>query len=482
MKACLVPRRNHIIVMFGRPHRGDIIAIVGGTHLKALYNKHKLQQVTARRALFHFILHHRQPACPSTVYHPRMRSRRVVPAIILLFVLFIGIAQVVLLVRRQRSESDAGGGETVSSPRDFAILKDFRPAACSVKGQQCFAVNTAGSGVPSLHPEKEVRQCDTCPASRSFCFMGTCPCHPGWTGQGCDIWLKDVGLPNPWYSEICPNLSPNAPTFNKDASVADLGGEYSKPGGTRCQPLEKQDACAYLCFSNQMYGVAAVPISLWRAAQDAETQLWKSLGAPALSPNDRAAEHWRGFGNFACIRNASLGRAIEVGAGPWTQIKGILHVRQELSVSELTVFEPGADSYMRDVPSCSYRTGRLERFDSRGAHAFPVVVQSHGGELLVGGGHYDSLVSINVLEHVQDAFRYLTALVDALRPGGLLIFHERYYTDTEVLRGDLWHPVRIKRVVLDAFLSRFDILFNNCDADYGGRLNETGYYVIALKR
>ena len=373
------------------------------------------------------------------------------------------------------------------SLRDYAVLKDFRATVCSVKSQ---CLDPSRDRELSLPPTKEVRECGQCPGSRSFCFMGTCPCHPGWTGQACDIWLKDVGPPNPWYSLHCPNLrDPNSPTFTKDTNAAaELGGEYSvKAQGPKCQPLDKQDArgasaCAYLCFSNHMYGVAAVPISLWQAAQTAEIQLWKSLGAPALSPNDRAAEHWRGFGNFVCIRNASLGRVIEVGAGPWTQIKGLLHVRPELSIFELTLFEPGAESYMRDVPSCSYRTGRLERFDSRGVHDFPLVVQSQGGELLAGGGQYDSLLSINVLEHVQDAWRYLSALVDALRPGGLLVFHERYYGDSEVLRGDLWHPVRVKRAVLDAFLSRFDVLFNNCNADFDNRRQESGYYVIGVKR
>mmetsp|Transcript_19950 Transcript_19950/g.20062 ORF Transcript_19950/g.20062 Transcript_19950/m.20062 type:complete len:99 (+) Transcript_19950:1-297(+) len=94
---------------------------------------------------------------------------------------------------------------------------------------------------------------------------------------------------------------------------------------------------------------------------------------------------------------------------------------------------------------------------------------------------YDTLISINVLEHVQDAFSYMTGLYLSLRKGGLLILHERYYNDRTVLDGDKYHPIRIKRVVLDFFLEGFEIIFNNCSAHYEGRRGEKGYYVVATK-
>ncbi len=94
---------------------------------------------------------------------------------------------------------------------------------------------------------------------------------------------------------------------------------------------------------------------------------------------------------------------------------------------------------------------------------------------------YDTLISVNVLEHVQDAFQYLTGLYRALRRGGTLIMHERYYDDLSVVDGDGYHPVRVKKAVLDKFLSLFHITFNNCSAEYEGRPGEHGYYVIGRK-
>ena len=68
-----------------------------------------------------------------------------------------------------------------------------------------------------------------------------------------------------------------------------------------------------------------------------------------------------------------------------------------------------------------------------------------------------------------------------MKIGGLLIFHDRYYDDHTVVGGDHYHPIRIKKVILDIFLSGFTIIYNNCTASYDGRKGEYGYYVIAKK-
>jgi SAM-dependent methyltransferase len=121
-----------------------------------------------------------------------------------------------------------------------------------------------------------------------------------------------------------------------------------------------------------------------------------------------------------------------------------------------------------------------------------VVVRSEGGELLARGSdglakaldpsqQYDTVVSINVLEHVQDAFAYINGMYAVLKPGGYLIFHDRYYDESTIIDGDMYHPVRISRAVLDRFLAGFEIVYNNCNANYAGRKGEQGYYVIARK-
>lgn len=40
--------------------------------------------------------------------------------------------------------------------------------------------------------------------------------------------------------------------------------------------------------------------------------------------------------------------------------------------------------------------------------------------------HYDTLIMINVVEHVMDAVTLMRNIYHALKPGGLLIFHEKH--------------------------------------------------------
>lgn len=418
-------------------------------------------------------------------------------AILIIAIIFAIVFSLQLWQWTIYTNKDASNNSNLQSkPTTYMSLSNYNNPACSLEGKKCMNSLTISSNVLT---NPRPRACSECP-KHSFCFFGSCPCHPGYSGDKCDTTLP---IANPWYKAYCPNLKDrNGETYNPDTLLKDLGGEfYSFDQRSRgsCAPMKNQPACAYLCYAHPQYGAAVVPHSLWRTAQEAESALWKSLGGLNAPNNDRAEEHWRGFGDFACLPpSVVLGKTIEVGAGPWTQIKGMLYKRPDAIVNELTIFEPGADKYMTDVASCSYRSGKLEQWGAPGRavsvgggdgryHSFPVVVRAEGGELLHGSASstqsgYDTLISINVLEHVQDAFKYLTGLFQALKPGGYLIFHERYYDDAAITRGDEYHPVRVKRQVFDAFLSEFDIIFNNCQADYDGRAGESGYYVIARKR
>ena len=150
-------------------------------------------------------------------------------------------------------------------------------------------------------------------------------------------------------------------------------------------------------------------------------------------------EHWKAFDKLSCLKpNFDLGVVIEVGAGPWTQFKGFLNIRPDLTAKEFVVWEPSADRYMKEVSSCSYKTGySLKKWDGSGDHPFPVRVVSSGGEKLIEPKPFDTLISINVIEHVQNVFEYLTGLYVNLKPGGLLIFHDRYYKNATITGGNV---------------------------------------------
>lgn len=326
-------------------------------------------------------------------------------------------------------------------------------------------------------------------------FMGSKVCQPGWASPSC---LTRLSVANPWYTADCPNLQrSDGDTWNADIDVHHLGGQTGCPGYAGGQPVSP---CAYLCFAHTDYGVAVIPRSLWRSAQAGEGSWAKSSGESGYS-DDRSAEMWEGFQQYAAVP-AIQGALLEVGAGPWTQTKGLLHKRPDLQPTSFTIFEPMAMWYQANVATCSYKTGQLEKFAQapynayygktppKQYHHFPVHVIGQGGEtLLQHSQRYDALVVMNVIEHVQNAFSFLQGLHQVLKPGGVLIFHERFWptppaADPILGRGGL-HPIRINRGVLDKFLQHFDVILKNESPTHGmiaRRGGEQGYFFIGRKK
>mmetsp|Transcript_56104 Transcript_56104/g.155358 ORF Transcript_56104/g.155358 Transcript_56104/m.155358 type:complete len:393 (-) Transcript_56104:68-1246(-) len=314
-------------------------------------------------------------------------------------------------------------------------------------------------------------------------FFGSRMCFPGFQPPQCSLRLK---VANPWYSADCPNLRPGAKALDVDIAAAALGGRAAcpYPHNGLVSP------CAYLCYATSQYGTAVVPRVIWRLAQGSEGAWAKSVAERGGSA-DRPEEHWQGFGDYS-MAPAALGSVIEVGAGPWTQTKGLLFKRLDAQISNFTIFEPNAKWYMRNVKTCSYKTGSLQKFGgSAGYHSFPVKVLDLMGEsLLTHTGQYDTLVVMNVIEHVQDAFAFLQGLHRVIKPGGVLVFHERFYTDpisadNLLGAGGGLHPIRLTRSVFDVFLQQFDALWLNSkptSAMLARHLGEQGYYFIGRKK
>jgi SAM-dependent methyltransferase len=312
-------------------------------------------------------------------------------------------------------------------------------------------------------------------------------CHPGYgPHNSCTERLK---VANPYYTEDCPNLDRKDGntlwplgdpgdggggggdiSSGSDSSVdttmltmRDVGGRHG------CEPAldtwNKPFICAYLCYSHEQYGVTIVPETIWNAAQEQEGAVWKSIGGN----NDRAMEHITAFDMYKDVANKQLGDVIEVGSGPWTQSRFLLKTLPEVesTIKSFTVYEPGANFYIANVRTCAYKNGKtLEAADGKRHFDFPLHIIGTGGEsLLTHPKQYDTLVSINVIEHVQNAYSYLTGLHAALKPGGLLIFHDRYFDDPNegncVLGVNHYHPIRITRLVLDLFLEHFDEIYRN---------------------
>ena len=172
---------------------------------------------------------------------------------------------------------------------------------------------------------------------------------------------------------------------------------------------------------------------------------------------------------------------MEVGCGPYTQTQFLTGKK----FGKISLLDPGIDYYLANVPGCSYRNGSL--FDKK------VRLLSYGAEKLKSDeqfGQFDTLLCINVVEHCWDAYEFLSNIYNALKPGGILIYHDRFYPnpkygDMVLGPGNVYHPVRLTRVVFEQLFKQFDTIYmfeGQTQEQIKRMAGEVGFYFIGRKK
>jgi SAM-dependent methyltransferase len=276
---------------------------------------------------------------------------------------------------------------------------------------------------------------DKCGGS-GHCFIHKCFCYPGASG------------------EVCGEGTPR-----------------------NCSSLENLQA-RLQCYFHDGYGTAWVDFNTWRETLSREETFWRRN---VRESNDRADEHISGFDTFSALPfGQHLGRYAELGCGPYTQTyTSLTRSRPDLTFESITLSDPNLFNYMRNSPLSPYKDGTFLNtktyFVAAGAEA-PIF----------GSNSFDTVLMINVLEHVQNAFVVLENLWRMVKPGGTLIFNDRWVEKWtfEWLDDAKLHPIRIRKVVIDHFLAHFEILFrdDNGTQEMKQRGGEHGVYFIGKKK
>lgn len=212
-------------------------------------------------------------------------------------------------------------------------------------------------------------------------------------------------------------------------------------------------------YWNDETGISSVDKTRWEVAQHYEKECWLKHGSTDTA--DRNNEHYLGFDKYNCLAS-NLGRVAEIGCGPFTQLHTIL-TRANKKVESITLVDPLLESYLSHR-NCAYTNSRLA--------GFPVYrMESIPAEEFDGDNDYDTVVSINVLEHVRDANLVLEVLYRSLRKDGVIVFHDRSWDHIDInIVYDAGHPIRLKKVVLDKFRSKFKEIYSNLDYFIGRKL------------
>eukprot|EP00961_Rhodomonas_salina_P161933 2180975-Rhodomonas_salina.1 len=215
-------------------------------------------------------------------------------------------------------------------------LLEVPAAACTLPSAGCsveLPPPHASTALPRSRPAAPERADSDGGGAGSGCpphsewFLGACACHAHYAGEHCERkeasavdeltgWGADGRVCANWeWEDTVPMLAEPEQLWSGECRLAG--------GGEAAHPLY----CAVMCLSHASYGAALAPTLLWEAAQAAETAEWND----SWLDGDRVGEHQEGFGGYACAPDR-LGHVLEMGAGPWTQTRGLLAARPDLQV------------------------------------------------------------------------------------------------------------------------------------------------------
>lgn len=257
-------------------------------------------------------------------------------------------------------------------------------------------------------------------------------------------------------------------------------------------------------------GVTRVERERWEEAQLFELTSWLRRGT--RRSDDHNHLHAQRFAGYSSIRGRKFARGIELGCGPFTNMRVIL---EQATVGEVHLLDPLVEKYL-EHPFCRYANGRLggigpmfspvaltawRRPAANMADAFNRVrvggvtgreVQLHATPIedFQTSERFDLVVMLNVIEHCRDTYAIFEKIRTILEPGGVFIFEDKIYNAQEIeakraTTFDAGHPLQIDVSVLDEFLtSEFDPLMRAVyvEPGRGGKKKSSLYFIGEKKR
>jgi ubiquinone/menaquinone biosynthesis C-methylase UbiE len=232
----------------------------------------------------------------------------------------------------------------------------------------------------------------------------------------------------------------------------------------------------------------------WREAQVFELNCWiehnrrnsyarvarkfaKALGRPGLLWNylrhgdfhcgDDWNYWWRGaFEKYKSLP-LNFDKAIEVGCGPYTNIRLIAKGRR---IAQIHCADPLIGKYLQFRHTWLTSALRNKRV---------IACECKGESLPYNDSEFGLAVCINVLDHVEDAMKCMSELVRVTKPGGWIVFGQDLTNAedlaNEQVRGDVGHPIRVTDTTIDAALTGCKEVFRKVLNRQEGRAPEAHY-------
>src|SRR5206468_351317 len=100
-------------------------------------------------------------------------------------------------------------------------------------------------------------------------------------------------------------------------------------------------------------GVVRVPKQRWQQAQRYERETW--MVANTAASDDRNSAHYGGFRGYEALRGRTFLRAIELGCGPFTNLRLI---GRTCTIAQCSLLDPLIKDYLNH-PHCTYNRQML---------------------------------------------------------------------------------------------------------------------------
>lgn len=203
-------------------------------------------------------------------------------------------------------------------------------------------------------------------------------------------------------------------------------------------------------------GVTSVDKERWQDAQIYESNNW--LRDWRYAKEDNNTLHKKHFDNYSQLKGKVFNNTIELGCGPFTNIR---HIAEVCKIKNIHLLDPLITKYL-EHPNCSYKNKRLKvksRFPSLFGKELPVMLYPYPIEEFTGKSDFDLIILINVLQHCYDVYKIFDKILEIAKKGAYFVFYDKYF-DTKTLaerirtQYDAGHPLRIERNVFLNFLEQ----------------------------
>jgi predicted O-methyltransferase YrrM/ubiquinone/menaquinone biosynthesis C-methylase UbiE len=215
------------------------------------------------------------------------------------------------------------------------------------------------------------------------------------------------------------------------------------------QVYEGDEARKRLRFKNDApyqseNGIINVPLTRWEEAQRYERKTWMEQNLNAV--DDRNLFHTANFENFQALNGLKFENVIELGCGPFTNLRVILPLVQ--GEGQVDLLDPLVRDYILH-PNCAYRSGEIA--------GRPVRLFASPIEQFLPDKQYDLVVMINVLEHCYDIPLIFKKVSAMLKPGGIFVFSDSAVDEHSVRSQQVYdagHPIRMTNAYLRTVLQQ----------------------------